>query len=271
MVAVDCACARDGARAVAVRASALRCSGDRREALLMLGLDDWLINLTTDPLTFVALISILLGLRHATDPDHLTALLTLRLDRTQRHSVRLGLAWGIGHGTTMILIGVPLILAIAVVPEVVQQGLEFAVGAVIIGLAVRAIARGLRTHTHEHGHHDGTHHAHEHGHLVGEHAHRTPRQAAAIGLLHGAGGSAGMVALVLGRLDDPTLAIAALVVIACFTAVSMAACSWLMCHGLDQVITRVGRRGVAVAGGSLALLFGAWYCAAAVQIAPYPF
>lgn len=216
---------------------------------------------------FVAVIAALLGLRHATDPDHLTAVLSLRL-RAGRHApLRLGLAWGLGHAVTMIAIGIPLILFVAQLPARLQQGLEVAVGILIAILAVRVLwgLVALHAHAHEHRHADGVVHSHPHVHGTGAHTHRvrTPRGAFMIGLLHGAAGSAGVVALILTRLEDPALACVSLVVIAAFCAASMAGCSWAICRGLDRGERRLDARWIAGVGGSLSLCFGVVYALSA--------
>lgn len=239
----------------------------------MFGLDEWLVHLTDNALLFVLIVSVFLGLRHATDPDHLSAMLTLRLKDGQRSPSRLGLAWGFGHAVTMIVVGAPLILLVAELPSNLQKGLEFSVGLMIIVLALRAIWGALKvsSHTHEHTHHDAAPHSHIHTHGSGEHNHRTERGAFAIGLLHGAGGSAGVVALILGRLENPFTAVASLVVVSAFSGVSMMICSWLMCRGLDRTAQTIGQKPIGLIGGSLTFLFGFWYCAAAFQTIPYPF
>jgi high-affinity nickel permease len=73
-------------------------------------IDGWLEGILQGPsacLEIVLLISFLMGLRHATDPDHLAALTTLiaserRLRRARKASL-MGLLWGLGHGTTLVL------------------------------------------------------------------------------------------------------------------------------------------------------------------------
>ncbi len=216
---------------------------------------------------FVLVVAVLLGLRHATDPDHLTALLSLRLRGSQRPPHRLGLAWGAGHAVTMILVGVPLILFVGQLPTALQQGLEVAVGILIIVLSIRVLwgLVELRAHAHEHAHGDGVVHSHPHVHGAGAHAHgiRSTRSAFSIGLLHGAAGSASIVALILTRLESPLLACLSLVVIAGFCMLSMACCSWVLCRSLDGSERRVDQRWIAGVGGSLALCFGFVYAASA--------
>src|SRR6185312_16351185 len=84
--------------------------GRPRRARLMFGLDDKIAGLG-DGSAFVllALVAMLLGLRHATDPDHLTAVSTLAAgeEPDPRGAARLGLAWGLGHATSLFAFGVP--------------------------------------------------------------------------------------------------------------------------------------------------------------------
>jgi len=216
---------------------------------------------------FVLLIAVVLGLRHATDPDHLTAVLSLRLKDNQRSPYRLGLAWGLGHSVTMIIVGVPLILFVDHLPMALQRGLEVAVGILIIVLAIRVLwgLAKLRVHAHEHAHPDAVVHDHPHVQSPTPHAHgaRSVRSAFSIGLLHGAAGSAGIVALLLTRLEDPALACLSLVIIAIFCTLSMAFCSWGLCRILDGSERRLDQRWVAGIGGSLALCFGVVYAVVA--------
>ena len=142
----------------------------------------------------------LLGLRHATDPDHLTAVSTLVLSergRGTRRAGRLGLAWGLGHALTLLAFGLPAVLLSAYLPDAVQRAAEALVGLVIVLLALRLLRRWRRGYFHAHPHaHGGVRHAHPHvhegsGHGAHEHAHaealgRTPLAAAGIGMLHGA-------------------------------------------------------------------------------------
>src|SRR3954468_19486660 len=113
----------------------------------MSGLDDQIAGLGHGAaFAIVAAVAILLGLRHATDPDHLTAVTTLVAggERDTRGAGRLGLAWGLGHATTLFVFGVPIVLFRGYLPETVQQVAELAVGVLIMGLAVRLLVRWRR-------------------------------------------------------------------------------------------------------------------------------
>lgn len=232
----------------------------------MFGIDEWIAS-QGQGWAFVFVFAALLGLRHATDPDHLTALMTLRLKESEQSPHLIGLCWGLGHAATMVAVGIPTIYLASYLPESVQSGLEMAVGVMIIFMAVRAFLH-IYSHSHQHFHHTGALHTHRHR---GDHAHRTPISAFLVGLLHGAGGSAGAVALVLSSLDDRRLACIALMVIATFAGASMMICSWLMCRGIDRLGAITQSRWVAITGSVLAFLFGTWYCAAAGLGIWYPF
>src|SRR5207247_154064 len=115
---------------------------------LMFGLDDWIAHFSDGAtLAVVAVVAIVLGLRHATDPDHLAAVTTLIAsgrERTKRAAARLGLAWGLGHATSLFTFGLPIVLFKAYLPEPVQRGAETAVGVLIVALAVWLLVRWRR-------------------------------------------------------------------------------------------------------------------------------
>ena len=246
------------------------------------------------------LVALALGLRHASDPDHLAAVSTLiasdPADGTRRAG-RLGLAWGAGHAVTLAALGLPIVLMQAYLPDTAQRAAEALVGLVVILLAIRLLVRWRRgqfhAHTHRHGdlehrhlHPHGDHarahrhgaaaRAHGHGAAAHDHAHepesrlgRSPLQAFGIGLVHGAGGSAGVGVLLLATISDSAEAVAALAVLAVGTAVSMA----LLSSAFGYAITRgpVVRRMLAFAPamGVATLAFGCWYTLGALGAVPY--
>jgi ABC-type nickel/cobalt efflux system permease component RcnA len=260
----------------------------------MFGLDDWIAELARGGgLLIVLLVALLLGLRHASDPDHLAAVSTLIASDSRdgtRRAGRLGLSWGAGHALTLALFGLPIVLLQTYLPESVQTAAEVAVGVVIMSLAVRLLIRWRRGqyHAHVHRHGDTEHrhlhpHAatdgpadHPHSHAAHDHTHdaearlgRTRRQAFGIGLVHGTGGSAGVSVLLLAAIPDTTEAAAALMVLAAGTAVSMA----LLSSVFGYVITRgpIQTRMLALAPvmGVLTLALGGWYTLGALGAVPY--
>src|SRR5918996_5801473 len=105
----------------------------------MFGLDDHIAGFSNGTtLLVVVAVSVLLGLRHASDPDHLAAVTTMIASR-RGHAARLGLTWGLGHAASLFAFGVPVVLYSAYLPERVQAGAETAVGFVIVVLAVRLL------------------------------------------------------------------------------------------------------------------------------------
>lgn len=232
----------------------------------------------------ILLISLLLGLRHASDPDHLAAVTTLIASEEERKRARkaglMGLFWGLGHGTTLVILGLPLVLAGAFLPEPVQQVAETLIGVIIVLLAVRLLLRWRRGlyHAHAHSHDDGDTHRHVHSHRESEahaHAHavprRTPLSAYGVGLVHGIGGSGGLTLLLLSTISGRAEAAGALLLFATGTAISMALLS--TAFGLAIAGGPVGRNFERVAPvlGVLGMAFGAWYALGALGFIVYPF
>ena len=251
----------------------------------MATVDGWLETFLHGPPAFwvVLLISLALGLRHASDPDHLAAVTTLiaseKEGRGTRKAGSMGLSWGMGHGTSLVLIGLPLVLLGRYLPGPVQQAAEALIGVIIILLAARLLIRWRRGHFHAHAHtHDGEPvHRHVHSHESDsshEHAHhvslRTPLSSYGIGLVHGIGGSGGLTLLLLSTIPDPAQATGALVIFAGGTAVSMALLS--TAFGLATVKGPIGRNfeRLAPALGALSLAFGTWYMLGALGVVAYP-
>jgi ABC-type nickel/cobalt efflux system permease component RcnA len=248
-------------------------------------IDGWLEGFLQGPTTLwaVLVVSLLLGLRHASDPDHLAAVTTLIASQEReriRKATSLGLLWGLGHGTTLVLVGLPLVLLGQYLPERVGQAAEIAIGLIIVMLAVRLLVRWRRGvfHAHAHSHTSGETHRHLHSHAGGsvhQHAHsvtlRTPLSAYGVGLVHGVGGSGGITLLLLSTIEEPSKAVVALLIFAAGTAVSMALLS--SAFGLAIAAGPLARNFERVAPvlGLLAAAFGIWYTAGALGIVAYPF
>jgi ABC-type nickel/cobalt efflux system permease component RcnA len=247
----------------------------------MFGLDDWIASFSDGAtLAVVAVVAVVLGLRHATDPDHLAAVSTLvagARERATGAAARLGLSWGLGHAFSLFAFGVPIVLFKAYLPEPVQRGAETAVGVVIAALAVWLLVRWRRGLFHVHLHtHEGSLHAHGHAHDGERHPHRqarvrTPVQAFGIGLVHGMGGSAGVGVLLLASIRDHVLAVAALGLFALCTALSMAALSTGFGFTLSRARVAATFQRLAPALATLSLSFGVWYSLGALNVAPYYF
>lgn len=245
----------------------------------MFGLDDRIASLSDGTtLLVVIVVSIALGLRHASDPDHLAAVTTLIAsgkERAARRAGALGFTWGLGHATSLFAFGLPIVLYRAYLPEAVQRLAETAVGFLIVGLAVWLLVRWRRGVFHAHAHlHGDDAHAHAHPHALA-HTHppktRSPLGAYAIGVVHGMGGSAGVGVLLLSAIPSHALAVASLALFAFCTALSMGLLStgWGLTLGSAPARRSFARLAPVIAVVSLA--FGVWYVLGAQSVLPYYF
>jgi high-affinity nickel permease len=231
------------------------------------GIDSTLTGLFDGAPLLVALgIALVLGLRHASDPDHLVAVTSLVAadGGDARGAARLGAWWGLGHAAALVALGLPLIALKSELPAWLESGAEKAIGLVIVVLAARVIfkwARGdFRAGPHAH---PDSRHRHLRSRAGVEHGHRsvrTPRQALAIGLLHGLAGTGAVVVLLLAALPSQLVAALALAVFAPMSIVSMALCTtafaWLLTR---RVIDPVYRSVLIPVFGLFGLAFGLWY------------
>jgi ABC-type nickel/cobalt efflux system permease component RcnA len=230
--------------------------------------DAWLTGLFAGAPLLVALgIAFLLGLRHASDPDHLVAVTSLVAadNGDTRGAARLGAWWGLGHASMLVLIGIPLIVFKSELPSWLETGAEKTIGVVIIVLALRVIWKWLRGdfRAGPHAHPGRSHHHLRRGEADSGHSHRpvrSPRQAFAIGLLHGLAGTGAVVLLLLAALPTQLEAGLALAVFAPMSIVSMALCTtafaWLLTR---RIVEPVYRRVLIPVMGLFGVMFGVWY------------
>jgi ABC-type nickel/cobalt efflux system permease component RcnA len=241
-------------------------------------IDESLTHLLDGAPLLVALgIAFVLGLRHASDPDHLvavTSLVAADRDGGTRDATRLGAWWGLGHATMLLALGIPLIALHSSLPAWLESAAEKGIGLIIIVLAARVIwkwAQGeYRSGRHEHAAAHGPpkraasgQHRHLHRERPREHGHRplrTPAQAFGIGTLHGLAGTGAVVVLLLAALPSSLEAGLALAVFAPMSILSMAACTTAFAWVLTRPIIEPVYRAVLIPSlGAFGLLFGLWY------------
>jgi ABC-type nickel/cobalt efflux system permease component RcnA len=231
--------------------------------------DAWLQGLLSGaPFLAAMAIALALGLRHASDPDHLVAVSSLvaAQDGETKAAARLGAWWGAGHAGVLIAIGLPLIFLKSELPAWLEQGAERAVGVIILLLALRVVVKWIRgdyragSHRHATPHHHVHRHLHRGTHPDHPHRGRTPQQAAGIGVVHGLAGTGAVVLLLIAALPTQLEAAAALLLFAPMTAVSMTlattAYAWVLTR---RLVAPVYRTVLIPAFGLFGLLFGAWY------------
>lgn len=160
-----------------------------------------------EPLILTSLsLGFTVGLMHAFDPDHLVAMSTMvSRERSIRRSSLLGAMWGLGHTTSLALVGLAVLALQLTIPPSLSKGMELAVAMMIVALGGHLIWQsakefGLHRHTHAH---DGPNHAHIHLHSNSSptnHQHHLPRshtKTFAIGIIHGLAGSAAVLLAVM--------------------------------------------------------------------------
>ena len=212
------------------------------------------------------LLGILLGLRHAFEPDHLAAVSTLVAERhSPRAGLFLGAVWGLGHTFGLLVVGGALAVLEKTLPRSIEQGFECAVAGMLVLLGLRGLARAASAGSagpqavHSHGEALHIHQASPEGHLHVSRWTLAPRPLA-IGLVHGLAGSGALTALVLARM--PTLA-ARLAYIGLFGIGSILGMGLLTgLTGVSLHRLQAGARwNAALLGttGALSLVLGCWW------------
>lgn len=175
-----------------------------------------------------------LGVRHATDADHIAAVSTISDASSTRRAVLLGAAWGVGHSASVLLVGGALVLLRLPMPVRLALALELLVGIMLVGLGVRSLLAARR-----------------------ETAVSATRPLL-IGVVHGLAGSAVLALLVIGT---TTTALAATVYLVCFslgTIAGMALVTLLLTVPVRFIPSRAlsVERGVRVVAGIASVCIG---------------
>lgn len=221
----------------------------------------------------VLFVGLLLGMKHATEADHLAAVATLATRRTSlARTLRLGVAWGIGHTLTlMAFAGVVLALGQVVSPRL-EQALHTAVGIMLVLLGADVLWRlwRERIHFHVHRHAPAIEHVHAHSHC-GEgphhasahdhgHARQWPVRALAVGVMHGLAGSAALVVLSLQAAPSVAFGLGYIAVFGLGSILGMAVLSVAIAWPLKLSAAYLGRmrNGVSAAVGVASCAVGAF-------------
>jgi high-affinity nickel-transport protein len=232
-----------------------------------------------------------LGMRHATDPDHVIAVSTIVTRQPSlARAALIGAFWGLGHTVTIFVVGTAIILFNLSIPARVGLSMELSVGLMLIVLGILNVMSFFRflsdapvyihdsdtDHSHHHSHGDYIH-SHPHRHQPEAHPHppdQTPVafldrmlgtsglyqhvRPLAVGIVHGLAGSAAAALLVLATIRNAQWAIAYLLVFGAGTIAGMMIVTMSLASALKAVGARsrqVSRR-LAMASGLLSLAFG---------------
>ena len=197
-----------------------------------------------------------LGMRHATDADHVVAIATIvSRERRVAGSALIGAAWGVGHTVTVMAVGAAIIVFGVVIPPRLGMSMEFAVGIMLVLLGVLTLTDMVRAahghagvpgvhepdvHDHLHAHGD---YLHRHRHCHGPGAHERPAEDTplarlvcsgpgritfydwlrpfVVGLVHGLAGSAAVALMILSIIREPVAALWYLLLFGLGTIVGM--------------------------------------------------
>ena len=164
----------------------------------------------------VIFLGFLIGMQHAMEADHVAAVASLATrSRSLGQTARQGAAWGAGHALTLFLFGGLVLVMDTLIPEQLAQGLELAVGFMLILLGLDVLRRLLQERIHFHQHkHGATVHFHAHSHQSRqahaddphqhEHLQGFPLRALLVGMMHGMAGSAALIILTLNSVTSIT-------------------------------------------------------------------
>jgi len=168
---------------------------------------------TMDSLLLAAFgLGLLLGIQHALDPDHLIAVSTIVSEhKSFKWASLIGAFWGLGHTTTLFIVGLFVIGLRVTIPPRLGLGLELLVAVMLMILGMNVLRKAFQTepvHLHTHSHNPVIHthfHVHEtpqqdHAHL---HAFKAMRRPFIVGMVHGLAGSAALMLLVLSTIESP--------------------------------------------------------------------
>lgn len=151
-------------------------------------------------LLFTLFLGFLLGLKHAFEPDHVIAVSTITAEqKNPLKAVLVGTFWGLGHTTTLFIIGIIVLLLRVSIPEKLSLSLEGLVGLMLIILGLRVLRQNESLHSHKHQHDKKEH---QHYHLAGKKGYHRHHISFMVGLIHGIAGSGALMLLVLSTITS---------------------------------------------------------------------
>jgi len=244
----------------------------------------------------ILVIGFLLGMRHATDPDHVIAVSTIvSRERSIVKASWIGMLWGIGHTLTILVVGAAIILFGLAIPARLGLTMEFSVGLMLILLGVLNVTGAMRylserfspahpkvTGDHAHIHQHGSRmHLHWHSHQAGQEHHaeslKPPKWAQRpamrlglfhtlrplfVGLVHGLAGSAAVALLVLTTIREPRWAVLYLLIFGVGTIAGMMLITSVIALPLSFAGYKFAwlNKGLVFGSGVLSLAFGLFLC-----------
>lgn len=223
----------------------------------------------------IILIGFLLGMRHATDADHVVAVTTIVTQRNSvRHAALIGALWGLGHTITIFLVGTAIILFSVVIPARIGLAMELSVGFMLILLGVLNLTGVMRRISerfaplpsmqtgseNEAGPLAASERSNRHGPIRPHIGLFHTLRPLCIGVVHGLAGSAAVALLVLTTIHDPWWALAYLLVFGFGTVAGMMLITIAIAMPIIYSTNRFAScsRMLTVASGVLSVAFGCY-------------
>lgn len=185
----------------------------------------------------VLLLGFFLGMRHATDADHVVAVTTIvSRERTARGALWVGALWGIGHSATILAVGGAIVLCGWVIPPRLGLSMEMSVAVMLIVLGAMNLTGAL-------SHIQGVAHRHDPEPVevtpLPRLRARGPLRPLAIGVVHGLAGSAAIALLVLATINSASRALLYLAVFGAGTLSGMMLLTLAMALPISALTRRV--------------------------------
>ncbi|WP_336771165.1 MULTISPECIES: HupE/UreJ family protein [unclassified Paenibacillus] len=192
----------------------------------------------------VLLLGLVLGIKHSIEPDHIIAVSTMVSNQKKLwRSTLTGIFWGIGHTSTLFIVGMVLVLLKGELPEVWAMSLEFLVGVMLVYLGYKNVVSVKRAYQHSHRHDKSS--------LI---------KVTVIGFIHGLAGSAAMVILTLSTVESVWECALYILVFGVGTITGMLIFTTIL--GIPFVYSKTSvklNRGLMQAAGTVSFLFGLYY------------
>jgi high-affinity nickel permease len=216
-------------------------------------------------LATILFIGFLLGMRHATDPDHVVAVTTIVARQPGvRRAGLIGALWGIGHTCTIFVVGAMIILFGVTIPPRLGLSMEFAVAAMLILLGILNLTGTLRQLQERFLMKSmalsqaGSSQSHWPGAGLRGMGAFTVFRPLLVGLVHGLAGSAAVALLVMSTIHDSWWAVAYLLLFGVGTVAGMVVITTLIAMPFTLTGSKFSRlnQGMGIASGLISVGFG---------------
>jgi ABC-type nickel/cobalt efflux system permease component RcnA len=217
-------------------------------------------------------LGVLLGLKHSLDPDHVVAVSTVVSEyNNPLRAFWVGVSWGLGHTTTLFVIGMIIIALRLSIPDRTALFLEFLVGVMLVALGAQVVYkfRKRKVHGHVHGHEAA---AHQHFHSHAQDPNHDPvhhelrgvgrpflrKKSYFVGTVHGLAGSAALTLLVLASIESLWAGIGYILLFGVGSVLSMGIITILMSFPLVFSAKRLPdlNRSIQLGVGAISVVFG---------------